>query len=166
MSLPQLPLDCLNKEANIHLVSLIPSGVDEADVMEIISTDIKQMVRCGLNNAWIASGPQLADGYRSDIRVLLAFLKGDTPQRASYTCTVGASGWRPCHACESERSSITDSQTISFRRRSSKQFERIQEEYQKAKSSKDPHDMRKATGYAITSRAVRLHNQRICHTSI
>jgi len=58
MSLAQLSLYQLNKAVNVHLISLILNGADEAVVLNLISTDINKMVRNDLQNVWIANGPR------------------------------------------------------------------------------------------------------------
>jgi hypothetical protein len=149
MSLSQMPLHHLNKAANVHLISLIPSGGDEAAVLRMVSRDIDEMARNGLQNVWIANGPNREDGSRKNIHVILAFVKGDTPQRASYTNTVGASGNRPCHSCAAGKDSIADPQEILTKRRSKVQFERIQAEYLKMTHQKHKQELRQVSGYAI-----------------
>jgi hypothetical protein len=157
MSLPQLSLDHLNKTTNVHLIALIPSGVDEDDVLRVVSEDINDMVLNGLQNVWIATGPNRDDGYSQKLRVLLAFIKGDTPQRASYTSTVGASGNRSCHACEADKENITDPNIVHFKRRTYVQFDRLRSEYLQSSNSKSSQtELRKRTGYSISEKSVCL----------
>jgi hypothetical protein len=84
MALPQLSLVHLNRIILVHLVALILNGVDEVEILRIISIDINSMVRNGLQNIWIANGPNRTDGCRRDINMLLPSIKEETHKVGSY----------------------------------------------------------------------------------
>jgi len=100
MSLSQLPIDQLNYAENIKLVALVPVGIKTMDVFRVISEDISQMQRRPI--------PLWNNGRKLLVQPVLAFLKGDTPQRAIFTSTCGPSGFHFCHGCNANTEKFCD----------------------------------------------------------
>jgi len=62
-------------------------------------TNSIQKLQAGALDVWFADLSSIQKGRWVKIQPILSFLKGDTPQPASYTSTTGPSGKHFCHGC-------------------------------------------------------------------
>jgi hypothetical protein len=81
-------------------------------------------------DVWIANTKDRPTGRRAQIHPILAFLKGDTPQRAIYTSTCGPSGFRFCHGCNCSSVDFHDPGVLTGDRRSLSLMSRVKEAMQ------------------------------------
>ena len=142
MALSQLPLEKLNQTENMNLVSLIPAGVYVMKVLKVISDDI-QKLQAGVLDVWFADLSSIQKGRWVKIQPILSFLKGDTPQPASYTSTTGPSGKHFCHGCCANTENFFEKGVLLKQRRSAALSRRIQHLFRQSKSDAASNQIRK-----------------------
>ena len=83
----------------------------------------------------------------------IAALKGDAPQRAEFTNTVGHAGSCHCHTCSVSRETLSDQELVNAsqilsNQRTTFQLRRMQKELKQCQRNQQT-QLRKKTGYAI-----------------
>ena len=146
----------------MHLVALVPAGVDVMDVLKHVSADIDEL-HANPILVWLAKRTDISPGRLVKVQPVLSFLKGDTPQRAYCTSTAGPTGKRFCHGCTATVLTSYDRLILAQQRRSLSQMRRVKSMIEGCETANEITQLRKATGYTPDALKVKINKACLCN---